>query len=421
MCRPKGLEQLTHFTIKGGAKPSVTNAPPQQIAATEVPDSVALLGQDMLDMRPKYMVSEGDVVTCGQTLFSDRSHPEIAFVTPISGVVSQLSYGPRRTLSACIIYTEGQSPQSENAVVSDFNAAASARDVLLSRGMWPAFRTRPFGRIPTPKAVPEAIFVNAKTTSPLAPDPAVVLDGQLDAFCKGMSVLSALTEGIVYICQSQGVTLCPEMDRVQAVTFSGSPAAGLAGTHIDRLHPVSLDRQVWSIGYQDVAAIGHLFQTGRYHAERVVSIAGPAAPEPRLVQTVLGANIADISRNERACGLSGDPNSGCAAQFLGRFHDQITLVENEAPAKPSGWIARLFSAKGALVPTQGIERALAIDILPIPLMRALSVGDSEAAVRLGCLALIEEDVAALSRQCTSGADYGELLRHVLDDLMKEVA
>ena len=52
----------------------------------------------------------------------------------------------------------------------------------------------------------------------------------------------------------------------------------------------------------------------------------------------------------------------------------------------------------------------------MPLIRALAVGDVEAAARLGALELIEEDIALLSTLCTSGADYGALLRQALDIL-----
>ena len=156
-------------------------------------------------------------------------------------------------------------------------------------------------------------------------------------------------------------------------------------------------------------------------AERVVSIGGPAAGRPRLVKTCLGAGIADICGTEMARALSGDPHTGREAMFLGRFHDQITLLPNAALPPKATWLSRHFPAQQALIPTHALERALAVNILPVPLLRALSVGETEAAERLGCLALIEEDVAALSLHCTSGADYGVLLRQVLDDLMAEVA
>lgn len=390
----------------------------QQITGSVLPQSVAFLGSDMPDLRPRFEVAEGGQVTPGQAVFRDRRHPSVAYVAPVAGTVAQLAYGPRRTLSVCVIETCGDVAESEPAPLKI--DASDARATLLTCGMWPAFRTRPFGRTPDPGAEPAAICINAVHSAPQAPDPKVVLDPQMDAFRLGVSLLTQLATGQVFVCQSRGEALVTTQDRVTCASFSGSVAAGQAGTQIDRLCPVRPGSEVWSIGYQDVAAIGHLFQTGQYVADRVVSIAGPLADRPRLVKTCVGANIADIA-GAASQALSGDLYSGRAALFLGRFDQQITLIEKAAPRVRRAWLSRVFDTQGAVIPTEALERALALDIPTVPLLRALSIGDSEAAERLGCLALVEEDVAALSRRCTSGADYGRLLRDVLDDLMADAA
>jgi Na+-transporting NADH:ubiquinone oxidoreductase subunit A len=74
------------------------------------------------------------------------------------------------------------------------------------------------------------------------------------------------------------------------------------------------------------------------------------------------------------------------------------------------------SPPGPTLPLEAFERAMPLDILPVPLMRALSVGDVEAAERLGCLELVEEDMALLSYLCPGHADYGALLRQMLDEI-----
>ena len=56
---------------------------------------------------------------------------------------------------------------------------------------------------------------------------------------------------------------------------------------------------------------------------------------------------------------------------------------------------------------------------PVPLLRALSTGDIETAERLGCLQLVEEDLALFSYLCASKADYGVHLRSVLNELEGE--
>ncbi len=410
-----------HYTIRQGHWPSDLVAPVQAIDGVSLPDTAAVIGADFPGLRPVFAVEQGDEVAAGQVLFTDRKHKEIAHVAPCAGTVAQIVYGPRRTLSACVIKRAAQATPRQSMPLDDSTDAA-VRDVLQSRGMWPAFRTRPFGRTPSPDARPAAIFVNA-VRGAAAADPHVVLQARTELFAKGAAVLTMLTDGLVYVCQAKGHPLCPITNRVRVATFGGTMASALPGTHIDRLYPVQSGRQVWTIGYQDVVAIGYLFATGQYAADRVVAISGPLSTKPQLVQTILGARIADIAADSMADDAnpvfhSGTPLSGREAVFLGRFDVQITATARPAPPHKASWLS---GANSALIPTAALDRALAPRVLPVPLMRALSVGDSETARRLGCLALIEEDVAILSQLCTSGADYGVLLRQVLDELMEDAA
>lgn len=68
------------------------------------------------------------------------------------------------------------------------------------------------------------------------------------------------------------------------------------------------------------------------------------------------------------------------------------------------------------MPSEVLETLAPPGIYPVPLMRALRVGDVERARQLGALELVEEDMAPLSLACQSGSDYGSLLRAVLDQL-----
>jgi Na+-transporting NADH:ubiquinone oxidoreductase subunit A len=403
---------LKHFQIKKGVWPGKAEPPAPKDITTVAAGSAALLGSDMPGLRPRFEVEEGASVAEGQTVFRDRKHPAVAYVAPIAGRISTLVYGPRRTLSACIITAEGAPPKSPTGDALDASSHAAPRSVLLERGLWPAFRTRPFGRTPDPESTPHAIFVNAVHVAPEAADPWIVLGDQTDAFQLGIRLLTKLTQGEVFVCQSRGAPVGPDAPRVTHVSFGGSLAAGLTGTHVDRLCPVGPDRVVWTIGYQDVAAIGHLFLTGQYSAQRVVAVGGLGTAPARLVRTSLGAGLAGI--------LGSEAQAGPAA-FLGRF-DEMTNAKPKAPATPtSGWLRHFTTAQSALFPIRALEQSLAVDVLPIPLLRALSVGDTEAAERLGCLALVEEDVAALTSHSTSGVDFGVLLRRVLDVLMAEAA
>jgi Na+-transporting NADH:ubiquinone oxidoreductase subunit A len=416
----KGVRQ---FTIRRGLKGERRGAPAQ--GTIDKPDAVpvALMGADLQGIRPDLRVTEGEAVAAGQTLFVDRARPAVHFVAPIGGTVTGIELGRRRTLSSLVI-TPGDKPATEGGDGTDIDDGDAVRSALLARGLWPAFVTRPFGRIPDPDVIPDAIFVNAVRHGPLAPDPATIVARRPDAFRTGLSALTRLTGGMVHLCQGPGEALCSDAPaRVDMAVFGGRSAASLAGTHVDRLHPVRHTGQVWSIGFQDVIAIGHLLATGEHDATRVVAMAGPRAARPRLLAVPLGASLKALTAGEVASDrrgrpatiLSGAPDAGRPGAYLGRHHTQITITDRrDAPAGAAG-------GPRAIIPTATLNGALGFAAPPVPLMRALSVGDAEAAARLGCRAMIEEDVGALSRLCASGADYGVLLREVLEALEREAA
>jgi len=422
------------LTVLPGFKIDHTQLPEQRVEEGAAVKQIALLGSDLPGLRPKLLCEQGERVTRGQAVFHDRANPDVVFVSPVSGVVESITLGPRRSLSALVIRSDSDQPEPD-PVVTAMSSAEEVRETLLAKGFWPAFLTRPYGRIPAPDAVPDAIFVTVTPDNPHAPDPRVVLDeGQHDAFAAGLKAIALLTSGPVHVCQTPGTNVAAGCgDRIRGSFFSDAPSSGLSGTHIHRLHPVDKGRSVWSIGYQDVAAIGRLIETGVHDFSRLVTFTGARAVQPRLIRTVAGANLQGLIREETLpgnhgsplCVLSGSVTNGRQASWLGRYHQQITLLDNTQPRRmvSKGGLLGLFrqasSRPAPVIPTAALEQALPFDVPVVPFLRALSVGDAETASRMGCLEMVEEDVAAVSLACTSGADYGRMLRHVLDELAED--
>jgi Na+-transporting NADH:ubiquinone oxidoreductase subunit A len=308
------------------------------------------------------------------------------------------------------------------------------RELMLKTGLWTTLRTRPFGRIPDPDGKPKALLVSAIDTEPLAPDPAFIIAKYADNFALGLDAIGRITEAPLYLCQRPGRDLpvhAPE--RVRIAEFSGPHPAGLAGTHIHSLCAIGFEHaEAWHIGYQDVIALGYLMATGRPWFTRVVSLAGPAVHNPRLLSVPVGAGIDDLVAAELRDGpvrvISGSVLSGHIAfgadAYLGQRHRQITALP-EANAAKRSWRDRsafdtgLGGDPGPLIPTGNFEAVAPPGILPVPLLRALSVGDVGRARDLGALELVEEDLSLLTYICPSKTDYGPLLRNVLDELQRE--
>ncbi|MCR8725540.1 hypothetical protein [Frigidibacter sp. ROC022] len=401
---------------------------------TRAVDSVALLARDYPGLTLDPQVTVGERVVAGQAICRDRHHAEIVLTSPVAGTVAHVLRGRRRRLETLVISVE-EDGAAQPALTFDHGSAASEaqalRDLLLQSGAWAGFRARPFGRVPDPQARPAAILVSATETSPWGADPVAVLAGQLDRFQRGLAALPRLTGGPVYLCQPPAADFADPAPGLVVVEVSGPHPSGQPGPQIHHLHPATPEHPVWQIGYQEVLAIGHLLETGRVSGQRMVSLSGPDLAEPRLVRAPLGAELADLTRGLREDGdprpLSGSILDGRDQDYLGRHDLQVTLpgpATKGAPLPPL-WqrlLARLprpAPGSAALLPMETFESVFPFDILPVPLMRALAVGDVESAERLGCLELLEEDMALLSWHCVSGSDYGALLRRMLDRLAEE--
>ena len=268
--------------IRKGLDLPIAGEPEQEIEDARPVRSVALLGQDYPGMKPTMVVNEGDSVVKGQLLFTDKKTAGVEFVAPASGRVSSINRGAKRVFISLVIDVEDEEQGSERG----FNAyskedivgldADTIKQQLVQSGSWTALRTRPYSKIPSPDSSPRAIFVTAIDTNPLAADANVVINAHRDLFLTGVRLLSVLTEGQVHVCGNQGSDPYDVAgDQVQYHAFQGSHPAGLPGTHIHFVDPVSANKTVWFIGYQDVIAIGHLFLHGSIMTERVVSLAGP--------------------------------------------------------------------------------------------------------------------------------------------------
>ncbi len=378
---------------------------------------------DLWGIRAEVLVSEGDTVAVGTALFRDRKRPQICFTAPVAGTVSAIDIGDQRRLNSLAITVGGDDHRH-------FKLPARAdrellQELLLESGLWPGFIARPFGRIPDPGSAPDAIFVTALDTQPLAPDARVVLAEGMEDFARGAACLTRLTDGPVFVCQAPGDPLVSDNDRLRCVEVAGPHPAGLAGTHVHRLFPVHGGRIVWQIHYQDVMAIGALILNGAVGGQRVIALAGAGVRRPRLVRVPRGADLEDLVRGEMTEGamqvVSGSPLSGRPSRYLGRHHWQVTVSAPPAATARRSWLGQRARAlkPASVIATAALDRALALDIPVAPLVRALSVGDTETAARLGCRELLEEDTALITYATGGAQDFASLLRATLDALERE--
>jgi Na+-transporting NADH:ubiquinone oxidoreductase subunit A len=143
--------------------------------------------------------------------------------------------------------------------------------------------------------------------------------------------------------------------------------------------------------------------------------------------------------------LHGRKASGDVLGYLGRYHQQISILREGRDREFLGWlgpglnkfsvvrtyISKLMPGKKfdfttdtngsdrAIVPIGVYEKVFPFDMVPTYLLRSIVMHDVEMAEELGCLELDEEDLGLCSFVCPGKTEYGRHLRQVLTTIEKE--
>ena len=413
--------------IKKGLDLPIGGKPEQSVSASPSVKHVALISSDYVGLRPSMAVEAGMTVKKGQVLFEDKKNPGTRFTAPVAGKVVAINRGERRAFQSLVIEVDpnGQSVEFKKTP-ADKLLALSSKDVvdeLVESGMWTAFRTRPFDKVPA---------------------------------ANGLRVLSRIGDFKVYVCKGDYEIPSVTADNIQVETFKGQHPAGLPGVHIHNLDPVSENKTVWHIGYQDVIAIGHLFVEGEFYNKRVISLAGPVVAKPRLIETVIGASVTELVAGEKlpkgSRVISGTVLWGNTAvgpyAYLGRYHLGVAALEEGTTnefflqnwmglglhrhsatraflsgfLKPSTYTfnTALNGGPRSIMPIGVYDKVLApYEVEGTMLVRAIDMNDTDQAKLLGILELSEEDVALATYVCPGKNDFGALIRRSLTKIEVE--
>ena len=454
---------MKYIEITKGLDLALAGAPEQRIdSKIKEIKHVAVTGPDYVGLKPTVAVEAGQHVLAGELLFEDKKNPGVKFTSPGAGTVEAVHRGDKRSFRSVMIRLDDGDAANKSVEFEKFDPAElitlcpkRVRALLIESGLWTALRTRPYSRIPKIDAEPSSLFVNAMDTNPHAPNPEIVIQERGDDFRNGLKVLSRICGKKLWVCKAPSSDIPEEgIPMVETAVFAGPHPAGLSGTHIHELDPVGPGKSVWTIGYQDVIAVGALFTTGRYPTERIVALSGPMVKNPRLLRTRVGACLFELTKGELIegesriisgsvlCGRKIEENGLCA---LGPYVNQVSAVGDGNPRELFAWtlpgfrkfsVARtvaswylprwpfkmttaLHGGHRAVFPNDAFDRIMPLDIIPLYLFKALEVGDIEAAEQLGALELDEEDVALCTLVDFGKNDYPSSLRAMLNTMMKD--
>lgn len=379
-------------------------------------------------LRVNPLVREGDTVRQGAAVACLRDAPQVQFVAPMPGRIARISLQPGRKLSEIVMFYEAGGEVLHHDC-ADVTTQANLRRLMQAAGVWPWLRRRPFGGMPLPDERPTAIVVMATDTRPFAPDPRQALEGREEAFARGLQALTVLCDGPVLVCQTSGPTLFERGlggGRVHAIDGTARHPQGSAGFRIHALAPATIETPVWDVHAEDVAALGDLLLTGALPMSRLVHVAGGGLRESRLIRTHPGADLRELTLRAAAPGahvlMSGSPLDGHETHWLAPRHRQVTVLPRPPKDTPPHWLLSALTRSGLpkpVIPTAALTQAFGVALPAVALVRALSSGDDEMAMKLGALSLLEEDLGLADYILGGEAHLAELLRGMLDRVHTE--
>lgn len=427
-----------------------------EVVAVKEPGFYALCPDDFTGVTPKVVVKEQEYVMAGGPLFIDKNHPEVQFVSPVSGVVTSVERGARRkVLSITVEAAQEQDYEEfgkENVSKMD---AVSVKAALLKSGMFAFIKQRPYDIVADPTVAPRAIFVSAFDTNPLAPDFELALKGEEANFQTGLDALAKIAKTYLSISVNQKAVALTQAKNVTLTVFDGPHPAGNVGVQINNIAPINKGETVWTIDPQAVIFIGRLFNTGHVDLTRLVAVTGSEVKKPSYCKLKVGALLTNVfagnvSTDKNLRYISGNVLIGkriTANGFLGAFHSQVTVIpEGDDVHEMLGWImprfdqfstshsyfswlmgkkeytldARVKGGERHMIMSNEYDRVLPMDIMPEYLIKAIIAGDIDRMEALGIYEVAPEDFALCEFVCSSKMELQRIVREGLDMLRREM-
>ena len=434
--------------LRKGLDVNLTGKASLETMLMKVSGQYALVPDDFYGMKPKVVVKEGDTVKVGDALFVDKNHPEVKFVSPVSGTVALVERGERRKVMSVRVDADGK---QDSATFTEKDPLK----LLLESGLFGFFRMRPYDVVANPEDKPKAIFVSAFNSMPLAADFEYVLKGQEKEFQAGLSLLAKIAKVNLGVSAKQTAPALTAAKDCTVTVFDGPAPAGNVGVQINHVDPINKGEVVWTLGAEEVIFVGRLALTGKVDLTRTIAVAGSEVKAPKYVKALVGAPLAAIlagqtDEQKSLRIINGNPMVGVKTSkdgFLAAHATEVTVIpEGDDVYEMLGWIAPRFKefstsrsyfswlrpkkteytldarVKGGerhMIMSGEYDRVFPMDIYAGYLVKAIITGDIDRQEALGIYEVAPEDFAIAEFVDSSKLELQRIVREGLDILRKE--
>jgi Na+-transporting NADH:ubiquinone oxidoreductase subunit A len=419
-------------------------------------DTYAIIPDSYNGIVPKVVVKTGEKVKAGSVLMTDKNHPEIKFVSPVSGEVTAVNRGEKRKVLSIVVKPDA-TIEYESFGKKQLSSLTSGevKDSILNAGIWPFIRQRPYDIVASTADAPRDIFVSTVYSAPLAPDFGFIVKNQEADFQAGLDALSKLTTGKVFVGVKKGSGTL--WNSVEIVEVEGPHPAGNVSVLINYTKPINKGEIVWTINPDDVIIIGRLFAKGIADFNRIVVLTGSEATERCYIKAISGCTIRSLVDGKLQEGkehlriISGNVLTGRKINkddYLYAYDNQVTVIpEGDNTHEFFGWAtpgigkfsvnhtflswllgkkkeyvidARIKGGKRAMIMSNEYDKVFPLDIYPEFLLKAIITFDIDKMENLGIYEIAPEDFALCEFVDTSKIEIQKIVRDGLNLLYKEM-
>jgi Na+-transporting NADH:ubiquinone oxidoreductase subunit A len=439
-----------------GLNINLKGKPAQEVASVNQPDIYALVPDDFYGVTPKVVVKEQEHVKAGGVLFVDKNHPEVKFVSPVSGIVTSVERGARRKVMSITVQASAEQEYEEfgKKEVSQMSGA-QVKELLLNAGLFAYFIQRPYGITADPTLTPKGIFVSAFDSNPLAADFEFALKGQEKDFQTGLDALAKVAKTYLGISAEQKNPALTSAKNVTLTVFDGAHPASNVGVQINHVSPINKGETVWTLGAEEVIFIGRLLNTGHVDFTRTVALTGSEVKAPAYLKLKVGAKLSGVFAGRVNEGrtlryINGNPLTGTQTTpdgYLAAHATSLTVIpEGDDEHEFLGFImprtdqfstsrsyfswlcgkkeyapdARIKGGERHMIMSGEYDRVFPMSIYPEYLIKAIIAGDIDRMEALGIYEVVPEDFALCEFVDSSKLELQRIVRQGLDMLRKEM-
>ena len=371
----------------------------------------------------------------GEILAFYKNFKSVCFFSPASGSVKNIIFNEKHRLKQIIIesdekFEDFQHDRLESKEFSKENIL----NYLCKNGLFSHIKMRPYDVFAVDDKLPGAIFIKALEKAPFMPSYEMQIKGLEEFFDTGLLALSHVSKDLHIVHDKNSECknfIHPSVGKSHSA--EGAYPVSNSSVHINIIRPIrSEDDIIWTLDVLDVIAIGKMLLTGKYYTKRIFSIAGANILEDQrsFYEIDFGFPIKPIVENmtfeKDGCNILGNILTGTKVYednfifykslgFCSIFHkkEKNLFANFRIFKKLKQFTDNLNGEERAFVDGSVYDRVMPLDILTMPLIKAILAKDYNLAKKLGILEVAAEDFALSTFVCPSKIELLKIVENAL--------